>query len=130
METCRICGQPAIGEWLDFGPQALRNRFLRSRRESEYSHPLAIGVCSACGMVQLASPPPVCELRPRFDWIRYNEPEQHLDRVASTIAQLPGVTARSVVAGLSYKDDSTLARLNRLGFAAHVAARSARGPRH
>jgi C-methyltransferase C-terminal domain/Putative zinc binding domain/Methyltransferase domain len=118
METCRICSQHAMDEWLDFGPQALRNRFLRSRGESEYTHPLAIGVCSSCGMVQLASPPPVCELRPRFDWIRYNEPEQHLDRVAATIAQLPGVTARSVVAGLSYKDDSTLTRLKRLGVAA------------
>src|SRR5262245_10133609 len=108
METCRICAQPTIGEWLEFGPQALRNRFLRSRDESEYTHQLAVGVCSSCGMGQLASPPPACELRPRFDWISYNEPEQHLDLVASRIAQLPGMTGRSVVAGLSYKDDSTL----------------------
>jgi hypothetical protein len=118
MGTCRICARAAIDEWLDFGPQALRNRFLRSRGEAEYTHPLAIGVCAACGMVQLDSPPPVCELRPRIDWIRYNEPEQHLDQVASKIKELPGVTARSVIAGLSYKDDSTLARFNRLGFTA------------
>jgi hypothetical protein len=66
--------------------------------------------------MQLMAPPPVDELRPRYDWIRYNEPEQHLDDVVSAIAKLPGVAPRAVVAGVTYKDDSTLARLNRLGF--------------
>jgi hypothetical protein len=49
-------------------------------------------------------------------WITYNEPERHLDELASVLAKLPGITTRSTFAGLSYKDDSTLARLNRLGF--------------
>ena len=95
MERCRICARPAMGEWLDFGPQAIRNRYLRSREESEFLHALAIGVCSACGTVQLASPPPVCELRPRFGWIRYNEPEGHLDHLVTMLAQLPGAIASS-----------------------------------
>jgi hypothetical protein len=118
MDVCRICSRPAVREWLDFGPQAVRNRFLRSRDDREYTHPLAIGCCRACGTVQLADPPPVGELRPRFGSIRYNEPESHLDHVAAALARLPGVTPGSAFAGLTYKDDSTLARLNRLGFAA------------
>lgn len=116
METCRVCGKSAIREWLDFGPQAIRNRFLHTVEEQEYTHRLRLGVCRVCGTVQLADPPPVEELRPRFGWITYNEPEQHLDAVAAALARLPGITTRSRFAGLTYKDDSTLARLNRLGF--------------
>src|SRR5262249_45287970 len=98
-------------------PQAVRNRFVRSPDEPEYTHPLAVGCCSSCGTVQLADPPPVAELRPRFGWLSYNEPEGHLDELAAGLAKLSGITPRSVFAGLTYKDDSTLARLKRLGFA-------------
>jgi hypothetical protein len=118
MDICRICERPAIPRWLDFGPKAIRNRFLRAPQEETYAHPLAVGACRLCGMVQLADPPPVEELLPRVDWIRYNEPEQHLDELAARLTQLPGVSPHCVFAGLSYKDDSTLERLNRLGYAA------------
>ena len=114
--TCRVCGLARVHEQLDFGPQAIRNRFLRSPSEAEYAHPLAIGYCESCGTVQLIEPPPVSELRPRVEWIRYNEPEGHLDAVVDGITKLAGVARDSRLAGLTYKDDSTLARLNRLGF--------------
>jgi hypothetical protein len=116
MDTCRLCCQDGIRDWLDFGPQAIRNRFLRSAEEHEYRHPLKLGVCRLCGTVQLASPPPVAELRPRFDWITYNEPERHLDDLVERLAALPGLTPGSTCAGLSYKDDSTLTRLRNRGF--------------
>ena len=70
--TCRICRRDGVRQWLDFGPQAIRNRFLRSREEPEYTHPLALGCCCSCGTVQLADPAPVAELRPRFGWLSYN----------------------------------------------------------
>src|SRR5687767_12484748 len=115
--TCRVCTRGEVGEYLDFGPQAIRNRFLRSPDEAEFAHPLAVGYCVSCGTVQLADPPPVDQLRPRFGWIGYNEPERHLDELVSVLTRLPGVTSASAFAGLTYKDDSTLARLNRVGFA-------------
>jgi SAM-dependent methyltransferase len=118
MSACRTCERGRVGAWLDFGPQAIRNRFLRSPEEPEYTHPLRLGVCRHCGTVQLADPPPVEELRPRYGWISYNEPERHLDELVEVLARLPGITSRSTFAGLTYKDDSTLARLNRLGFTA------------
>lgn len=114
--TCRVCTAD-VREHLDFGPQAVRNRFLRSPDEAEFTHPLAVGCCTSCGIVQLADPPPVDEVRPRFAWISYNEPERHLDELVGVLTHLPGVTRASSFAGLTYKDDSTLARLNRLGFA-------------
>ena len=116
MARCRICSQPAVREWLDFGPQALTNRFLTSRTEREFTHPCKIGACRHCGTVQLESPVPVDEMRPRFDWIRYNEPESHLDAVADTIAKLPGLSPTSTIGAITYKDESTLTRLNARGF--------------
>jgi len=116
MHTCRICARGGVREWLDFGPQALRNRFFRSADDPEYAHPLAIGYCNSCGIVQLASPPPVEELRPRFAWLSYNEPEGHLDALVASLTKLPGITSGSLFIGLTYKDDSALARLSRLGF--------------
>ncbi|MCE9563650.1 MAG: class I SAM-dependent methyltransferase [Planctomycetes bacterium] len=115
-QNCRVCGRIGVREHLDFGPQAIRNRFLRSADELEFTHRLRIGYCGSCGMVQLTDPPPVREVRPQFEWISYNEPERHLDELARVLAKLPSITRDSTFAGLTYKDDSTLARLNRLGF--------------
>lgn len=115
MAPCRLCRRDGIDEWLDFGPQALTNRFLRTREEAEYLHPCKLGVCRHCGTLQLEAPVPVDEMRPRFDWISYNEPESHLDEVARVLSQLPGVSAASNVGGITYKDESTLKRLNTLG---------------
>lgn len=117
MHPCRVCSRPAVRDWLDFGPQALTNRFLRSADEPEYTHPCRIGACRHCGTVQLESPVPVAEMRPRFDWIAYNEPERHLDTVADAVARLPGLPQLATVGGLTYKDESTLKRLAARGFA-------------
>lgn len=115
MAHCRLCRHDGIREWLDFGPQSLTNRFLRAHDEPEFRHPCKLGACRHCGTVQLESPVPVDEMRPRFEWITYNEPESHLDEVARVISQLPGVTPGSTVGGLTYKDESTLRRLRELG---------------
>jgi hypothetical protein len=105
-----------VGFHLDFGPQAIRNRFRQYADEAELPHPLSLGCCVSCGTVQLTDPPPVEELQPRFGWITYNEPERHLDELASVLAKLPGITSHSTFSGVTYKDDTTLARLNSLGF--------------
>jgi len=116
MSICHLCRQPAVGGLLDFGPQPIRNRFLASPGEREYTHPLAVGCCGACGTVQLDRPAPADELRPRFDWIGYNEPENHLDELADDLRKLPGLTPDSVFCGISRFDDSTLRRLRERGF--------------
>ena len=95
--------------------QPIRNRFLRSADEQEYTHSLAIGCCQACGTVQLHQPMPAAEVPPRFDWITYNEPESHLNQLADDISQLPGLSPMSSVVGISYKDESTLRRLRERG---------------
>ncbi|HXI83726.1 MAG TPA: methyltransferase domain-containing protein [Verrucomicrobiae bacterium] len=115
MNICRLCQRDTVAMLLDFGKQPLCNRFLRDHNQEEYTHPLAVGQCQGCGVIQLLDPPPANELRPRFDWITYREPEPHLDRVADMIAALPGITEKSTIWGVSYKDDTTLRRLESRG---------------
>jgi hypothetical protein len=42
-------------------------------------HPLTIGQCGGCGLVQLMSPMSLDMVKARFEWLVYNEPESHLD---------------------------------------------------
>jgi hypothetical protein len=116
MIQCKCCKGAAIERWLDFGPQALTNRFLRSPTETEYLHPLAVGACPVCGTVQIRNIAPAAEMRPRFPWITYSEPEAHLDEVARVISQLPELNFESTCCGLTRFDLSTLNRLRALGF--------------
>jgi hypothetical protein len=116
MKRCHVCRDQAVVENLDFGRQPLCNRFLTDAESLEFTHPLRMGVCGTCGLVQLTAPVPARELTPPYDWITYNEPEGHLDRLADVIARLPGLTPTSIIGGLTYKDDSTLRRLRERGF--------------
>jgi SAM-dependent methyltransferase len=59
---------------------------------------------------------PLEMVRSRFAWLTYNEPEGHLDAMVASLAELPGVSRNSLLAGLTYKDDSTLSRFDRRGF--------------
>lgn len=105
----------AILPILDAGKHPVANRFLSSADAPEEQFPLVMGQCAGCGLVQLQTAMPAEALVPRVDWISYNEPEGHLDAVVSTITALPGVSSASVIGGVTYKDDTTLARLSRIG---------------
>lgn len=117
MKPCVCCNTPTVELLRDYGPHPLCNRFLSTPRVDEFVHPMRIGQCRACGLVQMVDPVPASELVPAVDWITYNEPEGHLDRVAETLASLPGLTPGSVFGGVSFKDDTLLARMQRRGFA-------------
>lgn len=116
MPSCRLCHSDALIDVLDFGPQPISNRFLRDPTAGEPLFPLTLVQCGACGLVQLGQAIPAAQLTPPYPWLSYREPETHLDRLAETLAMLPGLSSESVVWGLSGKDDSLLQRLKRRGF--------------
>lgn len=116
MNVCRLCRLRHVERLLDLGAQALCNRFLASPEGDEPTFPFVLGQCRACGTIQLMTPVAANELKPRFDWITYNEPEGHLDDLVAEVCRLPGVTAASVVGAISSKDDSTVARFRHRGF--------------
>ena len=115
MEKCSICRKNKVIENLNFGQQPVWHRFLRTPQE-EYTHPIKMGQCHNCGTVQLIDLISVSELKPRFDWLTCTEPEAHLDQLVETLSNLPGITNDSKICGISFKDDSTLERFNKLGF--------------
>jgi SAM-dependent methyltransferase len=66
--------------------------------------------------MQLANPFPHRDLVRPYDWITYREPESHLDAVVERICSIPGIDAQARVAGITFKDKTTLERLRRRGF--------------
>ena len=115
MKVCQVCKKKECIKLIDFGEHPVCHKFTDGK-EKEEKHSLALGQCNFCGLVQLMSPIPVDKLIPRYDWITYNEPEEHLDHLVNVIGNLPNITKKSKVCGVSYKEDTTLARLNNLGF--------------
>jgi len=115
MKACAICEQPTCREIISFGELPICHHFLKEG-EQEDTHPAALGQCELCGLVQMMNPIPPPKLVPRFDWIKYNEPEAHLDQVVEALQRLPGIKPNSSVGGMSFNDDSTLQRLRESGF--------------
>jgi len=115
--TCLGCGGGAtVDTLLDFGRQPPSNRFVPVGTTVDDAHPLQLGQCVDCGLLQLVAPMPVDMVRARYVWLTYNEPEGHLDTLVQHLKVLRGITPSSRIVGLTYKDDTTLTRFNRQGY--------------
>ena len=112
---CYICNAPQLIMAFDAGLQPIGNRFLKSPDAAEAAYLLQVVQCQTCGMLQMRDPFPAEELLTTYDWVTYSEPEDHLDELAELILTLHGITPDSVIAGVSFKDDTTLDRLTRRG---------------
>ncbi len=106
-------GRPLI----DFGSQPVSNRFLADDGAEAPVFPLALRIDEEDGLIHVAQPFPVEELRPRFSWMTCFEPEAHLDDLVTRMIALPGITKDSSIGAYSFKDDTTLRRLEKLGYA-------------
>jgi len=113
--ACQGCGHSSVGLLIDLGNQPLSNRFLTDRDAPEDRFPLSVGQCENCGLVQLVDMPPSTELLPRFSWMTYREPEDHIPELAKRLVAELGLGARSRICAFSSKDHSTLDALAPLG---------------
>jgi SAM-dependent methyltransferase len=84
LDGCRLCGHAFEGPVLDLGSVPVCNHFTESRVERP-TYPLLIACCCRCGLTQLVQAPPLEAIMPRAPWIRYNEPEDHLDDLVSRL---------------------------------------------
>jgi SAM-dependent methyltransferase len=116
MKICLMCAEMAVEPLLDLGPQPVSSHLTASPTTEAVQHRLGLGACRACGVVQLLSPFPYRSLVPPLAGLIYREPEQHLDAMVRRALTLPGIGKQSTVAGVTYKDQSTLDRFSRLGF--------------
>ncbi len=90
LADCRSCGAVLSGAKLDLGPLPASNRFTVRAGRPE-THPLIVRVCESCGLVQLERPAPPSFVVPRVPWIRYREPDAHLDDVVERLREIrPG----------------------------------------
>lgn len=116
MRCCKSCGNQNIETVFNAGEQPISSRYLKSSNEKEDLFSLELGQCLSCGLVQLMDFVPIQELQPIYKWITYNEPEGHLDDLVNQLSQLQGINTESSILGISYKEDTTLARFGALGF--------------
>ena len=116
LTQCISCSTTSVNPLLDFDQQPPSNRFFREGEPQSESHSLALGQCAACGLVQLVNPMSEDMVRSHHAWISYNEPEGHLDKMVDDLIRMTGLKPDASIVGLSYKDDTTLARFNRRGF--------------
>lgn len=111
--SCLSCARASVGLLVDFGLQPPSNRFVPPGQRDLDAHPLCLGQCNTCGLVQLIDPMPIAMVRSRYPWLTYAEPEGHLDALVSRLAG--SVRADAKIFGLTLADDPVLARFNRLG---------------
>lgn len=109
MQTrCRACDSPQLETLLDCGAQPADHLFPTTKEEIVTRHPLKLGICGACELVQWV------ECRPRAffaeDQFAYREPEFHLDAMAKHLETLP-LPHDFRIGLISEKDRSLAARL-------------------
>ena len=101
---------------INFGLKPVSNRFLSNKNENSPKFPLGISISGETGLISIEHPFPVEEVKPRFDWITCFEPEDHLNNLVESLINLPKIDKNSSIGAYSFKDDSTIERLNNKGY--------------
>jgi len=84
---CRLCGAAINAPSLALGRLPVCNDFKKSGTFDRLVD-LDVVECETCRLVQLSETPPVDALMPRLPWIRYREPEAHLDALVTELLLL------------------------------------------
>jgi SAM-dependent methyltransferase len=110
---CRLCGEKISAPSLSLGRLPFCNRFERAAASNMLAD-LDVVECEACQLVQLRVTPTIDALTPRLPWIRYREPEGHLDALVEKL-RLLRPDARSVL-GTGPFEQPLLTRCSAQGF--------------
>ena len=100
---------------IDFNNQPVSNRFLKTSSAKAPHFSLKLSWNKNIGCPEILKPWPVEKLKPKYDWITCFEQEEHLDELCSIIQNL-NKNKNITIGAYSFKDDSTLQRLNKLGY--------------
>ena len=116
MTRCNLCCAETVETLIEFGAHPIAHRFLDTREEEEYTHPLTLGFCGACGLVQLVDPIPPNELYTQYHWLSSWKPNPHVPNVVATLQRLPGLALDASVVEIGSNDGAFLAELRDRGF--------------
>src|SRR5437016_3520728 len=115
---CRLCGGLLNDHGLSFKQVPVCNRFTASKEPVE-RHDLHLDQCLRCQLIQLCEPLPVVTVMPRLPWIKYREPEGHLDTVVDRL--LSGHCSKAGSSfGVGPFDQPLLSRLEQHGLSSLV----------
>jgi bisphosphoglycerate-dependent phosphoglycerate mutase len=117
IHQCTLCTNNTLISSLSFPDQPLSNRFIDKQHTQIPLVDITLASCSQCGVIQLNKLPDIKSVRPIYLWLTYNEPESHLDSVVENLLKLENLPLDSLIVGASYKDGTTLNRLNQKGYA-------------
>jgi SAM-dependent methyltransferase len=95
---CRLCGAVIGAPLLSLGRIPVCNDF-KNGETSDRLVNLDIVECKSCQLIQLRETPPIDALAPRLPWIRYREPEGHLDSVTDAVLELRPQARRALGTG-------------------------------
>jgi Methyltransferase domain/C-methyltransferase C-terminal domain len=110
---CRLCGGLLHDGGVSIEQIPVCNRFTASNEPAERHH-LRLDQCSRCQFIQLCGALPIDAVMPRLPWIKYREPEGHLDVVVAHLLSGPCSKAGSAF-GVGPFDQPLLDRLAQRG---------------
>ncbi|CCD83631.1 putative S-adenosyl-L-methionine (SAM)-dependent methyltransferase [Bradyrhizobium sp. ORS 285] len=119
LSGCRLCSEPIATPALPLGALPICNRFARESGAA-FRITLDVVACETCQLVQLREVPPPASLTPEVPWIRYREPEGHLDALTAELLSLK--PQASTVLGTGPFEAPLLARLEARGLASAALA--------
>ena len=100
---------------IDLGKQPVSNKYLKSKNEFNKKYDFKLVQDNKTALIKIKKPFPVKSLKPKFDWVTYNEPEKHLNTMVRNIIKFKKDKSNLNVGGISFKDDSTLDIFKKLG---------------
>ena len=112
---CKFCEKKKLNQVINFGKFPVCHKFLNKKKKLK-NYNLGLSLCKYCNLTQLSSTFPLKELKPIHNWITYNEPEEHLDKLVHTISKLKYINKSSTISGVSYKEISILERFKNKGY--------------
>ncbi len=112
---CSLCGLETLIDVVEYGQNPVSNDFIDSKKATNITNDvfsLALGYCTECNHIQLTKRISVDAIRPKYSWITYTEPEDHLDEISLELFKSKFITEKSSILGSTYKDNSLLERFN------------------
>lgn len=114
--VCLSCNNPTLTPLLNFS--SVCSTVLYSM-EADLRFSFFLNQCLTCSLVQQGAPlPPLRALRPRYEWQRFREPEEHLDDLVRLVGGKIATAARIV--GLTWQDESLVQRFRERGWNASI----------
>ena len=112
MLGCRVCRSRQLRFITDFGQLSITNQFFAEGDSPSYQQCISWQECQRCGVVQLSDAPPLEQIRPRYSWIHYAEPDGHLDETARILQRVFPIDLGHQIVGFTADDRALLNRLS------------------